>query len=224
MRHTSVIDSWPATDKVASPGATPVNPTRRCFVRRVAAVFAALMLQGSLHTPIIAAGSLPAFAIPRDAWNDRPPRPGMRPHQIDRITLHHTGPPAWYGAPPAPAYLHAIQAFHMGPERRWPDIAYHLLVDLDGAVWEGRSLTVAGDTATDYDPSGHALIAVLGDYSVQQPNAAQWDAIVGTVRWLMDTYGVAADTLFGHRDYAATACPGDSLAILLDEIRHQVAG
>ena len=208
----------------ASLGATPVYRTRRCFVQRVVAMSAALVLQHSLHAPITAARSLSAFAVARDAWDARPPRPGMRPHQIDRITLHHTGPPAWYGAPPASAYLRAIQAFHMGPERRWPDIAYHLLIDLDGAVWEGRSLAVAGDTATDYDPAGHALIAVLGDYSVQQPNAEQRDAIVGTVRWLMDTYGVAADTLHGHRDYAATACPGDSLAILLDEIRRHAAG
>jgi hypothetical protein len=107
----------------------------------------------------------------------------------------------------------------MGPERRWPDIAYHLLIDLDGIVWEGRSLAVAGDTATGYDPAGHALIAVLGDYTLQHPNVAQEDAVAVTARWLIDSYGLAAETLRGHRDYAATACPGDHLAALLDDIR-----
>lgn len=165
------------------------------------------------------AQALPDFVVPRHEWSARPPGPDRRPHRIDRITLHHTGPPSWYGVPPTPAYLRAIQSFHMGPDRRWPDIAYHLLIDLDGIVWEGRSLTVAGDTATNYDPAAHALIAVLGDYSLQQPTVAQRNAIVDTAGWLVDTHGCAPETLHGHRDYAATACPGDYLAALLDEIR-----
>src|SRR5262249_33590397 len=60
---------------------------------------------------------LPDFVLPRAAWDAAPPGVGMRPHRIERITVHHTGPPAWYGAPPAPAYLRVIQAFHTGPER-----------------------------------------------------------------------------------------------------------
>ncbi|MGH2604921.1 MAG: peptidoglycan recognition protein family protein, partial [Dehalococcoidia bacterium] len=148
-----------------------------------------------------------------------PARAGMRPHSIERVTLHHTGPPAWYGVPSADAYLRGIQRFHMGPERGWPDIAYHLLIDLDGGVWEGRSLAFAGDTATAYDPSGHALVAVLGDYDQQQPSVAQIEAIVQTVRWVTETYGLDDGTPAGHRDYAATACPGQNLYRLLDDLR-----
>ena len=143
----------------------------------------------------------------------------MRPHAIERVTLHHTGPPAWYGTPPAPTYLRQIQAFHTGPERGWPDIAYHLLVDLDGVVWEGRPLEFAGDTATAYDPAGHALIAVLGDYDAQTPNEAQAGAVMETVHRLLATYALEAGVLGGHRDYAATACPGRALYTLLDEVR-----
>ncbi|MGE0540655.1 MAG: peptidoglycan recognition family protein [Dehalococcoidia bacterium] len=189
----------------------------------LAAAFGIAITPGSLRPSVAAAPSLPGFVVPRREWNAHLPGSGLSAHRIDRITLHHTGPPAWYGVPPAPAYLRVIQSFHMGPERRWPDIAYHLLIDLDGAVWEGRSLAVAGDTATNYDPVGHAFVAVLGDYSLQHPNAAQRDAITATIRWLVDAYRVDAATLRGHRDYAATACPGDNLAVLLDEIRRLVA-
>jgi hypothetical protein len=139
----------------------------------------------------------------------------MQPHRIERITLHHTGPPSWLGTPPAPAYLRQIQAFHQGPERRWPEIAYHLLVDLDGAIWEGRPLDFAGDTATAYDPAGHALIAVLGDYDVQQPNEAQVAALVESVRWLMERWGLESEAVGAHHDYAATACPGRNLSTTL---------
>ena len=199
------------------------NRSRRRLLRLLAVACGATVGLPAWPRSASAAQSLPGFAVPRHEWNAQPPGPDLRPHRIDRITLHHTGPPPWYGTPPAPAYLRVIQSFHMGPERRWPDIAYHLLIDLDGVVWEGRSLAVAGDTATDYDPTGHALIAVLGDYSRQQPTVAQRDAIAATVRRLIDTYDLAIESLHGHRDYAATACPGDNLAALLDEIRALVA-
>lgn len=199
------------------------NRSRRRLLRLLAAACGAVVAARTWPRSTSAAQSLPGFAVSRHEWNAQPPGSGLRPHRIDRITLHHTGPPPWYGEPPAPAYLRLIQAFHMGPERRWPDIAYHLLIDLDGIVWEGRSLAVAGDTATDYDPAGHALIAVLGDYSRQYPTVAQRDAIVATVRRLMNTYDLAAETLRGHRDYAATACPGDNLVALLDDIKSLVA-
>lgn len=158
---------------------------------------------------------LPPFVLHREAWAAQPPGAGMRLHAIERITIHHTGPPAWYGAPAAPAYLRAIQAFHTGPERRWPDIAYHLLIDLDGAVWQGRPLAFAGDTATAYDPTGHALIALLGDYDLQTPNPAQLDALSAATHWLLDTFSLTLTTIATHRDYAPTACPGRNLYALI---------
>jgi hypothetical protein len=161
---------------------------------------------------------LPDFVYPREAWGATAPGTGMRRHVIERVTLHHTGPPQWWGTPDAPAYLRAIQGFHTGPERRWPDIAYHLLVDLDGGVWAGRPIAFAGDSATAYDPAGHALVAVLGDYDVQTPNADQINALRATVRWLLETFGLGTHTLAGHRDYAATACPSRNLHLLLADL------
>lgn len=192
---------------------------------RVTALVAAGLLVGpppgvtGRQTTATQAPTLPDAVRPRIAWATALPAAGMRPHSIERVTVHHTGPPAWYGVPDSAAYLRAIHAFHTGPERRWPDIAYHLLVDLDGVVWEGRPLAVAGDTATAYDPTGHALVALLGDYDGQMLNEAQIAAMLGTIGWLHETYGLDPATLGGHRDYAATACPGRRVAALLDQIR-----
>lgn len=162
---------------------------------------------------------LPPSVRPRADWGASPPAGGMTAHAIDRVTIHHTGPPAWYGSPPAPAYLRVIQAFHAGVERGWPDIAYHLLIDLDGLVWQGRSLAYAGDSATAYDPTGHALVAVLGDYDVQIPSPAQVDALQTIVRWLIEAHNVKPSRVGAHRDYVATACPGRYLYTLIDGLR-----
>jgi hypothetical protein len=189
---------------------------RRRLIRLVTGVTGAALLAsgaGALRRGARAddAPDLPQFVLRRDVWAAVPPGAGMRPHAIERVTLHHTGPPVWYGDPPAAGYLRIIQSFHTGPERRWPDIAYHLLIDLDGIVWQGRPLAFAGDTATSYDPTGHALVAVLGDYDVQQPNHAQLIAIEATISWLLTAYALDPATAGAHRDYAATACPGRNL-------------
>jgi len=194
-----------------------VTVSRRALLR--VGIMAGVWTLGTNGVRSIAASEQPSFVQPRLSWGAAPPGPGLRQHTIARVTLHHTGPPPWYGAPDAAAYLQGIQAFHMGPERRWPDIAYHLLVDLDGVVWEGRSLAVAGDSATPYDTTGHALVAVLGDYDLQHPNDAQRAAVMETVRWLGVRWNVKAAMVGGHRDYAATACPGEHLYALLPAIR-----
>jgi hypothetical protein len=199
-----------------------ITVSRRAFVGGLA-LTSYFALSGNAATRSAVEDELPPFVLPREGWGATAPRGEMRPHSIERVTLHHTGPPAWYGRPPADAYLRAIQAFHMGPERGWPDIAYHFLIDLDGTVWQGRPLTFAGDTATNYDPTGHALIAVLGDYDVQQPATTQVDAVVRVARWLAEHRGVSPGAIGGHRDLAATACPGRNLYALLDSIRSAVA-
>ncbi len=163
--------------------------------------------------------ALPPFVHARAEWGATPPTRPMRLHDIDRVTVHHTGPPRWDGQPATDAYLRAIQAFHTGPERGWPDIAYHLLIDLDGGVWAGRPPRFAGDTATAYDPAGHALVAVLGDYEAQTPTAAQARALSDTVRWLLEAHALNPAALGGHRDYAATLCPGRTLYPLVISAR-----
>jgi len=49
----------------------------------------------------------------------------------------------------------------MGKDRNWIDIPYHFLIDPNGNVYEGRNVFTVGETATEYDPTGHLLILVL---------------------------------------------------------------
>lgn len=79
--------------------------------------------------------------------------------------------------------------------RGWPDIPYHYLIDPDGKIYEGRDITLAGDTNTEYDPVGHALVVVLGDFDKIDPNAAQLDATVNVMAMLAKRYNVAPTTI-----------------------------
>ena len=131
---------------------------------------------------------------------------GYERHTLDRITLHHDGEVFNGDAVPR---LRGLQSGSMN--RGWVDIPYHFLIDLEGNIYEARPLEFVGDTATEYDPTGHALITVMGNYNTQEINQAQLGAIVDLASWLSYEYSISPQLIRGHRDYAATSCPGTHL-------------
>lgn len=131
-------------------------------------------------------------------------------HTITRITLHHQGQTFPIERDPA-EYLRSLQAWSRGV-RRWLDIPYHYVIDMQGQIYEARSIDYAGDTNTDYDPTGHALIEVVGNLDEVEPNAVQLHAIVKLMTWLIIQYNLSPDTIAGHKDYSnKTSCPGKNL-------------
>jgi len=152
----------------------------------------------------------------RAEWGSLPIHTGYRPHTIRRITLHHGGV-VFKGDTPMPEYLRNLQ-FWSRRERPWPDIPYHFLIDLNGEIWEGRPLQYAGDTNTNYDPTGHALICVLGNYEVQQVNPKQLEAVIKLMTALCKAYHISPDSIKGHKDYVpSTLCPGKNLYRFLQD-------
>ncbi len=142
--------------------------------------------------------------ITREQWGSMEITEGYQPHTLVRITLHHDGAEFHGGAP---GRLRGLQSWARRV-RGWVDIPYHFLIDLEGNVYEARPLEFVGDTATEYDPTGHALITVMGNYNVQEINEAQMGALIDLAAWLCYEYSIPPDLIRGHRDYAATSCPG----------------
>jgi hypothetical protein len=129
---------------------------------------------------------------------------------ITHITLHHMGETFALGRDPL-AYLRNLQSWSRAT-KHWSDIPYHYIIDLDGHVYEGRDIRVAGDTNTEYDPHGHALIEVVGNFEEVEPNSAQLEAVVALTAQLADKYGVPAQNIASHRDFSKqTVCPGKNL-------------
>jgi hypothetical protein len=129
-------------------------------------------------------------------------------HTIERLTVHHTAVMLDTNAN-APARARQHQQYHQ--ELGWPDLAYHFLVDANGNVYEGRPVEAVGDTATEYDPTGHFLVCCEGHFNQQEIPESQLLALVDVLAWAAEEFQVSADTISGHRDWAATTCPGDDL-------------
>jgi hypothetical protein len=152
--------------------------------------------------------------ICREAWGAQPARDGMEPHTIERLTLHHTAG-LLRNNTGAPAQIRGDQRYHL--DKGFPDLAYHFMVDLDGNAYRGRDLHYRGDTFTEYDPSGHLLVCCVGNFDEQEPQVAMLETVADLFAWGVKTFDVAVSTLAGHRDYAATSCPGDRLYPAIEE-------
>ena len=149
--------------------------------------------------------------VPVAAWGGTPADPAKaRRHTITHITLHHQGEPFKAGTDPR-QYLRNLQSWSRNT-KGWLDIPYHYIIDLEGRVYEGRDIAYAGDTNTEYDPSGHALIEVVGNFEEVEPNQQQLDAVVEVMAMLARKYKVPVEHIASHRDHSdKTVCPGANL-------------
>ena len=151
-----------------------------------------------------------AALLCRDSWGARPPLPGGRPHTITRMTIHHTEV-ALGDNSNITSRLRQHQRYHQ-VGRGWVDIAYHVGVDRDGNIFELRRTAIAGDTATNYDTTGHFLVVCEGDFNVEPISEAQLNGAALAFAWATQEFGITSSTLAGHRQLAAaTSCPGTNL-------------
>lgn len=144
-------------------------------------------------------------------WGGTPADPAKaRRHTITHITLHHQGEPFKPGTDPR-QYLRNLQTWSRN-SKGWLDIPYHYIIDLEGRTYAGRDIAYAGDTNTEYDPSGHALVEVVGNFEEVEPNQAQLDAVVEVMAMLAKKYQVPVENIASHRDHSdKTVCPGANL-------------
>ena len=130
----------------------------------------------------------------------------MQEQTITQLTIHHAGDQT---GTTGPARYRSWQAYHIS--RGWGDLAYHYIVGVDGTIYEGRDPRYAGATGTNYDPSGHLLVVVEGNFNNDQPTPAQLDTLTRILAWASIEYAVSPSTIAGHRDHASTSCPGNNL-------------
>lgn len=153
--------------------------------------------------------------VPRSDWNANEPRT-YKKHNPVRITIHHEGTRLEV-TDDAAKKIRNIQVWGMGPDRNWTDIPYHFLISPGGVIYEGRDPFTVGETATEYDPTGHLLITCLGNLEQQEVRAEQLDALVKMVVYACKKYKISPDSIASHRDYSKmTTCPGKNLYVYLE--------
>ena len=146
----------------------------------------------------------------RSGWNAAAPKP-FKTHTPVRITIHHEGT-LFDSTKDAAKHIKNVQTWGMGPDRSWADIPYHFLIAPDGTIYEGRDVNTVGETATEYDPTGHLLITCLGNLNEQPIPARQLEALAKMIAYTARKYNISPDTIASHKDYSSkTDCPGKNL-------------
>jgi N-acetylmuramoyl-L-alanine amidase len=162
-------------------------------------------------SPAKKATKLPAISItPRTGWNAAEPKP-FKTHVPVQITIHHEGTKLEMNADAA-RKIKNIQTWGMGPDRKWADIPYHFLIAPNGTIYEGRDVFTTGETATEYDPTGHLLITCLGNLEEQEVPEQQLNSLINLIAYCSKKYKLPYETLASHKDYSKqTTCPGKNL-------------
>lgn len=161
--------------------------------------------------------------------------------------VHHTAGSNTYTAAEAPAVVRGIYSYHVNT-LGWSDIAYNVLVDRFGKVYEGRSgglsRAVVGAHAKGFN-TGSFGIAVMGEFTAVAPPQVALDAVADAIAWKFRVHDVdplgsvtitsggsnkfaagqsiSISTIFGHRDVGLTVCPGSSFYSRLPTLRSMVA-
>ena len=157
--------------------------------------------------------------IPRASWGAAPLRDNHDPMAgVRRITVHHTAELPAMSERSDAELVKGVQRFHQD-DRGWADIGYHYLLGRDGRVYEGRELHVQGAHAGGGNNVENLGVSVIGDFSSGLPTKQTMAALERFLVHQMARHEVGADQLFGHREFKATACPGDALFTWLESYR-----
>jgi len=166
----------------------------------------------------------------RSDWGALAVKEPFKTHTIQKITIHHAG----VSTNKSRTYFERLRALQSWSQRAdelsggkpkpaWPDIPYHFYVSWQGEIAEARPWNVVGDTNTEYDPTGHLLICVEGNFENEEPNGMQLRALSSLVVWLADKYHVDGKLIESHKDFSKqTTCPGANLYPELERIRWRV--
>lgn len=118
--------------------------------------------------------------------------------QINRIVVHHS-------ATPMDARVDAavIDGWHR--ERGWSGIGYHLVIQRNGMIEHGRPIDQVGAHAKGHNV-GSVGICLIGNGVEYAFTAWQYEALRHALHTLLGLF--PGCEICGHRDLAATQCPG----------------
>jgi hypothetical protein len=172
---------------------------------------------------------------------------------LQQFIVHHTA--GRNGDPNPAATIRAIYYDH-AILRRFGDIDYSFLIDEAGNIYEGRHARdyAPGEIPTSEDLAGNLVrpthaagfnpgsmgIALLGDFTSQQPTAVARASLVWLLAWAAARHGLdptathtyvngetgaqkVLPVIAGHRDVAVTACPGNAFYSTFPALRSAVA-
>lgn len=180
------------------------------------------------------------FVYDRASWGASAPTCTYSYCNVTHLAVHHSASTADYNASTwsqAAANVKGIQTYHQ-VTNGWCDIGYQYLVSKQGWIFEGRG---GGDDvvgAHDGKNCGSMAACMMGYFHPpfsNAPTTALLDATADLFAWKAAQkninplgsawyagFGGTMNTIYGHRDVSATACPGDSMYAQLPGLRNDV--
>ncbi|MDF1510837.1 holin family protein [Bacillus phage vB_Bacillus_1020A] len=117
--------------------------------------------------------------------------------KVTKVVCHHPAHPTWG--------IMEIHNYHKN-SKGWAGIGYNYLICKDGRIQEGRGKNVGAHcSGRNSDTLG---VCFQGDFDKQQMTDAQVKAGGWLIAKLIKEHGLQINDVLGHRDLAATACPG----------------
>ena len=161
--------------------------------------------------------------------------------------VHHTGIHNSYSSSAVPGILLGYCLYHRNSQG-WNDLAYNLLIDRFGTIWEGRAggvdKAIRGGHAKGFS-SYSSGIAMIGNFTGAAPSWQQRQALERLLAWKLGIHNldplgttdvismgsykwdegvpVTLPTISGHSDVQSTACPGSYGYNLLPTFRANTA-
>jgi LysM repeat protein len=136
-----------------------------------------------------------------------------------RMTVHHSGDVKDVQFD-SREWLQRIDLNHIRginhPEP-WACIGYHFIIDTSGRVFEGRPLKFQGAHAGNNEVNRLNIgICLIGDFERQRVPQEQRRALLETLDRLCLDYGINRSSVFGHKHFRKTECPGKNLSVIID--------
>ena len=131
------------------------------------------------------------------------------------------------------AEVRRVQRQHQG--QGWADIGYHLLLSQDGTWFQGRPWIGASTFDEAVRESAWAMgshvrskntgrigLSVMGWFHApknHEMTPAATASLERMIKRLSTAYGLSRQSVVGHRELGSTACPGDRLIPIVEQIR-----
>ncbi|GAB2964845.1 hypothetical protein GCM10027280_62150 [Micromonospora polyrhachis] len=202
---------------------------------------AVLLGVGTATGGLSLAGAAPALAVESPTiascatWGARNPSSPLNviSSSPDKILIHHTASANVSDTSLSYAYSFArtVQGWHMDGNG-WADSGQHFTISRGGHVMEGRHNSLSrlragsGMVVGAHCPGQNDKAIGIeneGTYTSATPPAVLYNKLVQFCAYICEQYNIAPTRIYGHRDYVATACPGDVLYAKLPQLRSDVA-
>lgn len=213
--------------------------SRRDMLRGTMALGSAAVVGGwelTRATPGWAAVPNPGISS-TSAWGARSPSSAVSvlSNKPSYIVIHHTATSNSTATTQSAAFslARSIQNYHMD-SNGWIDTGQQFTVSRGGYAMEGRHRSLerlnlgSGMVRGAHVGAGNVNSESIGIeneglYTSVSPPTALYNKLVDLCAYICDKYDIAASQIFGHRDFMATACPGNVLYGMLPGLRSDVA-